>query len=208
DGPTAELIQRRLTEPPPQPRRHNRGIPRELDEVVVRALARSAADRYATAAGFLAALAALPQPGAGGRRFTGLRSLLGSRRRTAETAPAATSTPVTPRPAAPGAGVAGTPSPVPGIPAPPATRTPTPAPGPAAAPPARRRTLWPPAAAVLLGLLATGVLAWVAGRDRPGLAIDSPAPGPAQTPADSAARPDTAAPVAAARDTAAAVPER
>jgi len=135
DGPTTELIMRRLTEPPPQPRRHNSRIPKELDEVVVRALARSAADRYASAAEFLAALSTLSS--------------------------------VSP---------------------PPAVRTPTPAPVPAAAVPPRRRVSWPVAAAVLLGLVATGVLAWVTTRDRSGLAIDSPVPPPTQAPADSAAR--------------------
>jgi len=149
DGPTAELIMRRLTEPPPQPRRQNPRIPKELDEVVVRALARSTADRYASAAEFLAALSALSS-----------------------------------------------------VPAPPVIRTPTPTPAPAAAAPPRRRVSWPVAAAVLLGLLATGVLAWVTTRNRTGVATDSPMPPPTQGPAD------TAALGVAGRDAPVAGPER
>jgi hypothetical protein len=57
-GPTGEIvIHRRLTEPPPHPRKVNATVPRALDEVVTRALARTAAERYANAAEFGAALA-------------------------------------------------------------------------------------------------------------------------------------------------------
>jgi serine/threonine protein kinase len=63
DGPSGEVvISRRLTEPPPQPRGRNPGVPQELDEIVVRLLARSPADRFGTAEELRETLRALLPP--------------------------------------------------------------------------------------------------------------------------------------------------
>jgi len=57
-GPSGEItITRRLSEPPPHPRQQNRNVPRPLDQVVVRAMARRVDDRYRTAEEFRDALA-------------------------------------------------------------------------------------------------------------------------------------------------------
>ena len=56
-GPSGEItITRRLTEPPPHPRKLNRTVDRRLDRVVVRAMARDPDNRYRTAEEFRAAL--------------------------------------------------------------------------------------------------------------------------------------------------------
>ena len=67
-GPTAEAIfAKRLTDPVPSPRRLRETIPREMNDAVQKALAKLPADRFATAAEFMAALEArtVPQPPAG-----------------------------------------------------------------------------------------------------------------------------------------------
>ncbi|MGH7467842.1 MAG: serine/threonine-protein kinase [Longimicrobiales bacterium] len=49
-APTGEaMITRRLTEPPPSPRRKNARITKELDQIVLRAMARAPGDRFASA---------------------------------------------------------------------------------------------------------------------------------------------------------------
>jgi hypothetical protein len=56
-GITSEmLVSKRLTEPPPRPRRVNSRISRPLDNFVVRALSRQAAERFQTAAEFRSGL--------------------------------------------------------------------------------------------------------------------------------------------------------
>jgi serine/threonine protein kinase len=52
------MVNRRLSEPPPHPRRVNGRVSKALDEVVVKMLARSPVDRYQTAAELTSALAA------------------------------------------------------------------------------------------------------------------------------------------------------
>jgi len=57
-GPGQAVLMRRLTEPPPRPRSLNPSIPPALDDVVVRALARMAQDRFDSAEAFAQALRA------------------------------------------------------------------------------------------------------------------------------------------------------
>jgi serine/threonine-protein kinase len=58
NGPSSEMvITRRLTEPPPSPHASNPDLPKALDAVVVRALARSPAERFQTAEELREALA-------------------------------------------------------------------------------------------------------------------------------------------------------
>jgi hypothetical protein len=62
-GPSGEItITRRLTEPPPHPRRLNRSVGRRLDQVVVRAMARERDQRYGTAEEFRHAVAEATRP--------------------------------------------------------------------------------------------------------------------------------------------------
>jgi predicted Ser/Thr protein kinase len=62
-GPSGEItITRRLTEPPPHPRRLNRSVGRRLDRVVVRAMARERDQRYRTAEEFRHAVAEATRP--------------------------------------------------------------------------------------------------------------------------------------------------
>ena len=67
-GPTGEsMITKRLTEPAPSPRKKNPRIPKDLDLVVLRALARSPGDRYASASELRDALAKAARGAAGSR---------------------------------------------------------------------------------------------------------------------------------------------
>jgi tRNA A-37 threonylcarbamoyl transferase component Bud32 len=59
-GEGAASLARRLVEPTPHPRSHRAAVSRELNDVVVRALACSPADRYQSAAELRDALAAVP----------------------------------------------------------------------------------------------------------------------------------------------------
>jgi serine/threonine-protein kinase len=57
-GPTAQAaLARRLTEPPPKLRVARPGVPREIEQAIMKALARVPADRFRTAGEFGDALA-------------------------------------------------------------------------------------------------------------------------------------------------------
>ncbi|HEX6631304.1 MAG TPA: protein kinase, partial [Gemmatimonadaceae bacterium] len=61
EGEVGEIVVgRRLTEQPPHPRDLDAGVPKALDEITVRLLARSPDDRFASAEDLLATLAATP----------------------------------------------------------------------------------------------------------------------------------------------------
>src|SRR5881409_1145147 len=83
-GPSAQIvISKRLTDPVPSVRRLREGIPGAIDAAVSRALAKAAADRFATAALFAEALAAPPaipapvHPSRRGRPLLGRRLAYG-----------------------------------------------------------------------------------------------------------------------------------
>jgi len=83
-GPSAQIvISKRLTDPVPSVRRLREGIPAAIDAAVSRALAKAAADRFATAALFAEALAAPPavpapvHPSRRGRPLLGRRLAYG-----------------------------------------------------------------------------------------------------------------------------------
>ena len=83
-GPSAQIVMaKRLTDPVPSVRRLREGIPPAIDAAVSRALAKAAADRFATAALFAEALAAPPavpapvHPSRRGRPLLGRRLAYG-----------------------------------------------------------------------------------------------------------------------------------
>src|SRR5438093_4695834 len=79
-GPSAQVvIAKRFTDPVPSVRRLREGIPAAIDAAVSRALAKAAADRFATAALFAEALAAPPAVPAPGHPSRSGRPLLGRR---------------------------------------------------------------------------------------------------------------------------------
>lgn len=71
-GPTAQVITRRLTEPPPRPREKNPAIPKPLDDLIVTALARTPQERFQTMEAVRNALLAAPSqaPATGPQRLT------------------------------------------------------------------------------------------------------------------------------------------
>jgi serine/threonine-protein kinase len=73
-GPTAQaIVAKRLTDPVPSVRRLRERVPPEVDAILERLLAKSPADRYATAGELSAALAAVPVSPSGRAAAVGLR---------------------------------------------------------------------------------------------------------------------------------------
>src|SRR5262249_37285383 len=73
-GPTAQaIVAKRLTDPVPSVRRLRETVPPEVDAILERLLAKSPADRYATAGELSAALAAVPASHGGAADVVGAR---------------------------------------------------------------------------------------------------------------------------------------
>ncbi|MBX6363199.1 MAG: protein kinase [Gemmatimonadetes bacterium] len=208
-GSTGAALTRRLTEPPPHPRARVPEVPEALDAVVVRALARVAADRFATATELRDALLAsieapAPAPTPPGAMPAAAPPAPATTPATATAPPAtapeasAATTPPAPVPAAaPASAVTPVPTGAPtaagGAPiqsAPPAAPTatvtaPQAGPEPATAPPRRGWALRLATAAVVVAALAAGAL-MVRGRRTPAAAPPPASASAAAAPAGAA----------------------
>ena len=96
-GSTASKMRAILLQPPPRPSEHRPGLPAELEEICLKAMAKRPADRYATMAEFAAALTAYLRS----RQSGGVAPATRSAEAPPTPRPSATTKPIKERPAPP-----------------------------------------------------------------------------------------------------------